>query len=255
MKFRLITAARKATYTEKNIQNAFEATGIWPLNSRRVLGSRARSVASSHGGLPASVTTISATPHHTRAVYRLQRNVVSLISRDTPRSHEAKILVRQLGKVAEGSLAESILKDEMIKTIRLNLKGPSAKTLKDRRTLTKARVIDQQEVVALREAQNARDAKKLKKVARQQKLHSVASSSSTIPATPLKRSQKSVDISEKVIVDLVSPEGIFSEDGWGTDLEEALENEASEEEFIDIEEILGPNTSTNGQNRLKINPV
>jgi len=50
---------------------------------------------------------------------------------------------------------------------------------------------------------------------------------------------------------LVSPEGIFSEYGLGTDLEEVLENEAPEEEFIDIEEILGPNTSTNGQNKGK----
>jgi len=52
-------------------------------------------------------------------------------------------------------------------------------------------------------------------------------------------------------VDLVSPVGIFSEDGWGTDLEEALENKAPEEEFVDIEEILGPDTPTNGRNKGK----
>ena len=68
--------------------------------------------------------------------------------------------------IAEGSLAEGVLKDEMIKTIRLNSKGPPVKALKDRRTLTKARVIDQHEVVALREARNARVAEKLRKVTR-----------------------------------------------------------------------------------------
>jgi len=76
----------------------------------------------------------------------------------------------------------------MIRTIRLNPKGPSAKALKkDRRTLTKARVIDQHEVVTLREARNARDAEKLKKFPRQR---STAPSSSTTPATPPKCSQK-----------------------------------------------------------------
>jgi len=52
-------------------------------------------------------------------------------------------------------------------------------------------------------------------------------------------------------VDLVSPEGIFSEDGWGTDSEEALKNEAPEEESVDIEEILGPDTLTNDRNKGK----
>jgi hypothetical protein len=40
----------------------------------------------------------------------------------------------------------------MIRKIRLNSKGPSAEALKDRRQLTKARAIDQHEVIALREA-------------------------------------------------------------------------------------------------------
>ena len=52
-------------------------------------------------------------------------------------------------------------------------------------------------------------------------------------------------------MNLISSEGIFSEDGSGTDPEEAPENEVSEEEFIDIEEILGLGTSTNGRNKGK----
>jgi len=54
-----------------------------------------------------------------------------------------------------------------------------------------------------------------------------------------------------VTVNPVSPEGIFSEDGWGTDPEEALENKAPEEEFVDIEEILGTDTPTNDRNKGK----
>jgi len=42
MGFRLVAAARNATYTQENIGRAFEATAIWPLNRRRVLVSRAR---------------------------------------------------------------------------------------------------------------------------------------------------------------------------------------------------------------------
>jgi len=241
MGYRLITPAREATYTEENIRHAFEATGIWPLNGRRVLDSRARSVA------PASlVAAMSATPRHARAVYRLQSNVVRLISRDTPRSREARTLVRQLGKAAERSLAEGVLKDEMIR-IRLNSKSPSAEALEDRK-LTKARVIDQDEVVALREAREAQDAEKQRKVPRQRKPRSVAPSSSTIPATPPKRSQKSVGISEKVTVNLASPEGSSSEDGWGTDPEEA---QAPNGEYVDVEEILRPHTPTSDRNKGK----
>jgi len=33
---RLLIKARKMTYTKKNIQSAFEATGIVPVNERRV---------------------------------------------------------------------------------------------------------------------------------------------------------------------------------------------------------------------------
>jgi hypothetical protein len=90
----------------------------------------------------------------------------------------------------------------------------------------------------------ARDTEKQKKVLRQQKPRSATPSSSTVPATPAKRSQKSVHISEIVTVNLVSPEGSSRENGCGTDSEEALENEKPEEEFIDINEILGPQIAT-----------
>ena len=52
-------------------------------------------------------------------------------------------------------------------------------------------------------------------------------------------------------MNLVGPEGIFSEDGWSTDPEEVLENEAPDEEFVDIGDILGPVIPKNDRNTEK----
>jgi len=113
----------------------------------------------------------------------------------------------------------------MLKEVRSQAKGPSAAALKDRRQLTKAIVIDQDEVTALQEAREARDVKKSKNAARQQKLHSTAVSSTTTPVTPPRRGQKKVRISRKVTVDLISPEASSSEDAWDTTAENSLAEE------------------------------
>jgi len=73
-----------------------------------------------------------------------------------------KTLFGQLSKALEGPFADIELRNEMLKEVRSQAKGPPAAALKDRRRLTKARVIDQDEVIALREAREARDAKKSK---------------------------------------------------------------------------------------------
>jgi len=71
---------------------------------------------------------------------------------NSPRSREAKTLFGQLSKALEGSFADIELRNEMLKEVRLRTKGPPAAALKGRRRLTKARVIDQDEVIALRES-------------------------------------------------------------------------------------------------------
>jgi hypothetical protein len=42
--YRLVTRARAAAYTKNNILSAFEATGIWPLNPRKVFLRQSRNI-------------------------------------------------------------------------------------------------------------------------------------------------------------------------------------------------------------------
>jgi hypothetical protein len=243
----LVTKARKATYTAKNVCRSFEVTGIWPFNRRRVFNSKSREITHFHGA--PSPTPITATPRHSRAVYRIQRDAIQLLSSNSPRSLSIKNVINRLGKAALGAFADTALQAEMVREVRADAKRPSIKAVQDRRQLTKARVIDQNDVIRLREEREGRDAQKQARIPRSRQQPSTVSSSSTVPVTPSKRSQKRVRISKKVTVNLVDPENAFLEDGWDTDREIEAEKEASEEEFIDIEDILAlPTPTARGKN-------
>jgi len=57
-------------------------------------------------------------------------------------------------------MAKTELNAEMLRQTHSKAKGPPATTLEDRRHLIKARLIDASEVLALKEAKEARDAEK-----------------------------------------------------------------------------------------------
>jgi hypothetical protein len=144
----LVTKARKATYTEKNVRRSFEVTGIWPFNQRRIFNSTSRAI-TRIDSTPSS-TAISATPRHSRAVYRVQRDGIHLLSSNSPRSQSIKAVIDRLGKAAQGAFADTALHAKMVQEVRASAGRPSIKAVKDKRQLTKARVIDQNEVIRLR---------------------------------------------------------------------------------------------------------
>ena len=79
------------------------------------------------------------------------RNASHLVTSQTPRSLKLKALIGQLGRTAQGALADKGLGDEMVRMLRSGAKDTSAAAAKDRRHLTKARVIDNEDSVRLRE--------------------------------------------------------------------------------------------------------
>jgi hypothetical protein len=139
----------------------------------------------------------------------------------------------------------------MVQEVRASAGRPSTKAVKDKRQLTKARVIDQNEVIRLREEREARDTQKQARVPRSRQQRSTAPSSSTVPVTPFKRGRKKVQISKIVTVNLTSPEHPSLEDDWDSDLEIVAEKKAPEEEFVDIEEILALPTPTGREKKGK----
>jgi len=95
-------------------------------------------------------------------------------------------------------MVKAELNAEMLRQTRSRTKGSSATDFKDRRHLTKARVIDVAEVLALKEAKEAQNAAKQSKARRSKKQPSTVSSTPTTPTTSSRRNQKRVRISEGV---------------------------------------------------------
>ena len=86
------------------------------------------------------------------------RNALHLVTSQTPRSLKLKALIGQLGRSAQGALADKGLGDEMVRMLRSGAKDTSAAADKDRRHLAKARVIDNEDAVRLREERIQKDA-------------------------------------------------------------------------------------------------
>jgi len=117
---------------------------------------------------------------------------------------------------------------------------PSTRALKDFREPIYARIIDQDEVVALREA---RDAEKLRKVPRQRKPRPAAPLLQPYRLHPQTQSKNRLHIKE-IDCEFVSPGASSSENSWDIDPGVVPEKEPPGEELVDIEDILGPDTPT-----------
>ena len=164
---RLIVRARDTAYTEKNIKKAFESTGIHPLNPRMVLGKlkpKSRDITRTDGTPPPPIT-----PTAPRAISHLKRHALQMVTRNTPSSSRLKSLIDQLGRAAEGAAADKDLSAGMLKDLRSKAKDLSSAAAKDRRQLSKARVIDSEEVVRLRDERERKDNKAVRAAAREEK--------------------------------------------------------------------------------------
>jgi hypothetical protein len=163
LSYSLVTRARAAAYTKNNILSAFEATGIWPLNPRKVFLRQSRNITRFESPPATPTPLLSATPRQPRAVSRLARSALHLVTRQSPSSLKLKALVAQLGRSAQGALADKELGDEMLRTLRSGAKDTTVVAAKDRRHLGKARVYTAEDVVQLREGRERLDREKVTK--------------------------------------------------------------------------------------------
>ena len=115
--YRLVTHARAAAYTKNNILSAFKATGIWPLNPRKVLLRQSPNITRFESPPATPTPFLSATPRQPRAVSRLARSALHLVTHHSPSSLKLKALIAQLGRSAQGALADKEFGDEMLITL------------------------------------------------------------------------------------------------------------------------------------------
>jgi hypothetical protein len=226
--------------------SAFEATGIWPLNPRKILDRQSHTVTRQ---TDQSGTTVQfSTPRHSRGVSRLQRDALHLVTRDTPSSRQLKTLIERLGRSAAGALAEKDLGEEMLRDLRSQAKDVSVAATKDRRHLTKARVITHADVVALREErlrldrQKEERAKKRQQKAAVKAATSAASSSGATKAT-VKRSQRTQ------VVELSDGEGQEEEEEWLSESDEDEDFSDEEDQLVDLKG--SDDTTKRGKGRQK----
>ena len=79
------------------------------------------------------------------------------------------MLINQLGRAAEGAAAEKDLSAGMLKNLRSKAKDLCSAAARDRRQLSKARVIDSEDVVHLRDKRELVDSKKAARAAERRK--------------------------------------------------------------------------------------
>ena len=74
-----------------------------------------------------------------------------MFTRNTPSSSKLKVFIDQLGRAAVGAAAYKDLSARMLKDLRSKANDLSSAATKDRRQMSKARVIDSEEVARLRD--------------------------------------------------------------------------------------------------------
>lgn len=140
--------ARAMTYNTANIRSSFEATGIEPLNPRRVLpilGTHIKETCSIHIGF-----SISATVTHGRSILMHGRRTMNLLPDGTPLSKLKRGMVEKLVTASAASIADNvILVTENTRLRKRAMTAEEKQKSKSRRHLSKARVISAKDVVRL----------------------------------------------------------------------------------------------------------
>src|SRR5262249_51617975 len=161
-------------------------TVIQPFNPRRVVISTRR-----------KVTTTPSPLRKPRDAVLLERQLQSKLSKNTPQTKNAKQIIAQLGKATREVLAEARLQKEIADQLRAQLLNQaSTRSTKDRRHVSKARVITAEDVERIFEKQQQQEAEKLaKQNARQnKKLAKSLTIPSEITAPSKKPHQRKVQI-------------------------------------------------------------
>jgi len=149
------------TYTKKNILSAFEATGISPLNERRVLPP-----AEQHYRIATTTTTaykkheffVPGTPKHGRSILIHGRKTLAALPQSTLKSRYNHALVEKLFNAAAQAKADNVILT--IENQNLHSKATSAadkEKTKSRKEMSKARVISVQDVLRIRQDQQKKE--------------------------------------------------------------------------------------------------
>lgn len=143
------------TYSVANIKSSFEATGIQPLNPRRVLPNpipRAKDTRAIRVGF-----TIPATPTHGRSILMHGRRTMNLLPDGTPLSKLKRGMVQKLVTAAAAAIADNvILVTENTRLRKRAMTAEEKQKSKSRKHLSKARVISAEDVVRLQLAATAK---------------------------------------------------------------------------------------------------
>ena len=232
--------ARGMTCTQKNILSAFEATGIHPVNERRVMDPDAKKAAAS-AKVPRPKFPVPATPAHGRSIIIHGRRTLKALPDATPRSQYNKLLVEKLVNAAARATADNVVL--AMENLTLRQKATSAadraKT-RSRKELSKAQVISSANVVKIREKQEQKEKEAAEKKARAAERRAKTNESFLkkirAKATPPKKRNKQKK--KKVVIDCESvdsgsennSEGVWEEQ-WssggegnapGSDIEEVI---------------------------------
>ena len=92
-----------------------------------------------------------------------------MVARNTPSSNKLKVLIDQIGRAAKGAAADKDLSTGMLKDLRSKAKDLSSAASRDRRQISKSRLIDSEEVVRLRDKRERVDSKKATRAAAREK--------------------------------------------------------------------------------------
>ena len=162
--YRLITHARAAAYTRKKILSAFEATGIWPLNPRKVILLQSQIITRFESPPATPTALLSAAPRQSRAVSQLACAALHLVTRQSPSSVKLNAAVAKRGRSAQGALADMQSGDDMLRTLRSGAKDTNDVAAKAHRHLGNARVYTAENILQLREERERLDREKVTKV-------------------------------------------------------------------------------------------
>ncbi len=166
------------------------------------------------------------------------RNASHLVTRQTPRSLKLKALIEQLGRSAQGTLADKGLAEEMVRTLRSGAKDTSAAASKDRRHLTKTRVVDSEGVVQMREDILQKDALKAQR-AKNREIRQQATAAAAKPVASSKKCvQKKATGSKEAPLSLLSDGEETEGEVLGDESDSGGENWEEEDCFVDIDDVL-----------------
>ena len=228
---------RTMTYTHQNVTSAFEATGIWPLNARRVLNRNNFDASTSPSGRSRAVP---ATPRHGRAIMIHGRRLLHALPCQTPQSKHRFEMVQKLLKAAARATAENVILN--VENENLRRKATAEEDMvktRSRKELSKAQVVTVEDVVRIRDEQEAREQAALKRAQAAPRQTKTTIPNPGTPASPrnLRRSNKKKKEGRKVRIQ-DSPISIESSESDWQEIDTDWESKGSNGGDDELEETI-----------------